>query len=85
MPGLAKGQDLRSPEVTRHFADILREAKVKGNVSFHSFRHTFNTRMEAAGVDIGTRQKLTGHSTEEMNLVYSHDIETLRAAIGKLK
>ena len=85
MPELAKGYEARSKDVTRHFAKILTAAKVKDNVSFHSFRHTFNTNMQAMGVEVKTRQKLTGHSTPEMNQVYSHDIDVLRAAIDKLK
>ena len=84
MPELANGYDARSKDVTRHFAKILKAAKVKDNVSFHSFRHTFNTNMQAMGVEVKTRQKLTGHSTPEMNQVYSHDIEILRKAIEKL-
>lgn len=85
MPGLAAGQESSDKDVTGYFSELLKSLEISGKVGFHSFRHTFNTNLENAGVDVGTRQKLTGHSTVEMNLRYSQDIESMRRAIETLK
>lgn len=81
------------------FSRIMEKAKVKGEVarkrtgkgrtintlSFHSLRHSFNSIMANAGVSQEVRQKLTGHSSPEMNKRYTHhELEPLRAAIGKI-
>jgi integrase len=53
--------------------------------SYHSLRHSFNSAMANAGVSQEIRQKLTGHSSAEMNKIYSHfELEPLRAAIAVL-
>jgi len=85
MPSLAVAHDRQDKSMTTHFGGLLKQCGISGNVSFHSFRHTFNTRLERAGTDIGTRKKLTGHSTDDMNLLYSHDIESMRRAIDGLE
>jgi integrase len=55
------------------------------HLSFHSLRHSFNSAMANAGVAQEIRQKLTGHSSVEMNRVYTHhEIGSLRAAIEVL-
>jgi len=41
-------------------------------LSFHSFRHTFNSILANAGVPEETRMALTGHTTRAMNQVYTH-------------
>jgi len=53
------------------------------SLSFHSLRHSFNSAMANAGVSQEVRQKLTGHSSAEMNARYTHhELEPLRAAVG---
>jgi integrase len=53
------------------------------NLSFHSLRHSFNSAMANAGVSQEVRQKLTGHSSAEMNAQYTHhELEPLRAAVA---
>ena len=64
-----------------------REGKGKGrtfsSLTFHSLRHSFNSAMANAGVSQELRQKLAGHSSAEMNKVYTHhEMGPLRAAIG---
>jgi integrase len=55
------------------------------SLSFHSLRHSFNSAMANAGVSQEIRQKLTGHSSAEMNKLYTHhELEPLRTAISKL-
>jgi len=52
---------------------------------FHSFRHALTSIMANAGVPVEVWQKFTGHASAEMNQHYTHhEIETLRAAVGKL-
>jgi integrase len=68
---------------------VLREATGAGrsqsSLSFHSLRHTFNAALANAGVPVEIRQKLTGHTSAEMNAVYTHhELEPLRAAIATL-
>lgn len=54
-------------------------------LSFHSLRHGFNSVMANGGVNQEIRQKLTGHSSPEMNKKYTHhELEPLRAAIKVL-
>jgi integrase len=58
-------------------AGVLRERNgEKGRslsaLSFHSLRHSFNSAMANAGVPQELRAMLTGHSSAEMNKVYTH-------------
>lgn len=52
-------------------------------LSFHSFRHFFNTRLKAASVDGGKVRAVIGHESEEMTEHYLHltaaDMEEIRA------
>jgi integrase len=60
-------------------------ARTVSSLTFHSLRHSFNSAMANAGVAQEIRQKLTGHSSAEMNKIYSHiELEPLRAAIAVL-
>jgi integrase len=68
---------------------LLREATGEGrsqsSLSFHSLRHSFNAALANAGVGVEMRQELIGHSSLEMNRLYTHaDIEVKRAAVLKL-
>jgi integrase len=68
-------------------AGVIRERKgIAGRsvsaLSFHSLRHSFNSALANAGVPQELRMKLTGHSSADMNTVYSHhELETIRAAV----
>jgi len=54
-------------------------------LSFHSLRHSFNSVLVNAGVPQELRMKLTGHSSADMNAIYSHhELATIRAAIDHL-
>jgi len=51
-------------------------------LSFHSFRHGFNSAMANKGVAQEIRQLLSGHASAEMNKNYTHhELEPLRAAV----
>jgi integrase len=54
-------------------------------LSYHSLRHSFNTVLANSGVPQELRMKLTGHSSAEMNAVYSHhELKTIRTALEHL-
>ena len=66
-------------KITRHTV----EGRANSSLSFHSLRHSFNSALANAGVSQEIRQKLTGHSSTEMNAIYTHhELAPLRAAIG---
>ena len=68
-------------KITRHTA----KGRANSSLSFHSLRHSFNSAMANAGVSQEIRQKLTGHSSAEMNKLYTHhELEPLRAAIAAI-
>lgn len=53
--------------------------------TFHSLRHSFTSALANAGISQELRMKLTGHKTEAEHQKYTHhELETLRAAIGKI-
>ncbi|MFM9955474.1 MAG: tyrosine-type recombinase/integrase [Opitutaceae bacterium] len=98
-PELAKVKISGRSGLSRKFKELLgaagveneqtRQGEGKGRslsaYSFHSLRHTFNTVLMNKGVPQELRMKLSGHASEAMNSRYSHaEIETLRAAVGKL-
>lgn len=69
---------------------LIREAKGTSgrnisSLTFHSFRHSFNSTLANNGVSQELRQLLTGHSSAQSNTIYTHlDLATLRQAIGCL-
>ncbi|MFZ2447517.1 MAG: site-specific integrase [Syntrophobacteraceae bacterium] len=66
-------------------AGILYGRKVKGGLTFHDLRHTFNTYMRKAGVPQSVIMKITGHSTDKMFRRYNTvDAEDASAAIEKM-
>lgn len=98
-PSLAGKRTSGKSGLSMSFSKIMEKAEVKGEVarerkgkgrtintlSFHSLRHSFNSIMANAGVSQEVRQKLTGHSSAEMNKRYTHhEVEPLRAAIGTI-
>jgi integrase len=98
-PSLAGKRTSGKSGLSMSFSKIMEKAKVKGEVarerkgkgrtintlSFHSLRHSFNSIMANAGVSQEVRQKLTGHSSADMNKRYTHhEVEPLRAAIAKI-
>ena len=65
------GSPLDRHEVTRRFKSALKRAAVR-EVRFHDLRHTFGTRMAAAGVPIRTLQEWMGHADIKTTLIYAH-------------
>lgn len=59
------------------------EGRAISKLSFHSFRHGFNSAMANKGIAQEIRQLLTGHASAEMNANYTHhELEPLRAAVN---
>lgn len=70
---------------------IIRERKADSGgrsvnaLTFHSLRHTFNSILANAGIPEETRMALTGHTTREMNQVYTHrQLQTYVDAVAVL-
>ncbi len=54
-------------------------------VTWHTLRHTFASRLVNSGVDIVTVKELLGHSSISVTMRYAHtNIESKRAAVEKL-
>lgn len=87
MPGLAANYMQHDQQY--YFGTVLEGLNIKdtpeGLVGFHSFRHNFNTALQAAGIDSATREALSGHSSAEINRIYSGSLDPLRKAINTLK
>jgi len=63
---------------------ITKDVRKERNISFHSYRHTFNTMLLEAGVHPETIRLLTGH-TANMTSRYSHiQINNMPEIIEKL-
>lgn len=71
------------------FSEILKRAKVgekqeEAYLSFHCWRHTFDTRLSEAGVSQDTRMAMTGHRVAETETIYNHDTARFEAAIASM-
>jgi integrase len=62
----------RPQNINKRFKSVLKSMGLDG-FSFHSFRHTFCTRLFEAGIDAKTVQTLAGHKDIATTLnIYSH-------------
>jgi integrase len=83
----ALGTVLDHADLVRRFKQALRVAGVR-EVRFHDLRHTFGTRMAAAGVPLRTLQEWMGHRDFTTTLVYAdyqpstHEAELVERAFG---
>ncbi len=71
------------------FANVIKAAGIKntkaGRVSWHSLRHSFGSRLAAAGVDAATLRDLLGHRDLEVTNRYIHSDESRkRSAVDLL-
>lgn len=61
------------PKDEKRFSYILKRVGIDPEkYSFHSWRHTFRSRLAEAGVSTELAMKLCGHVTEEMSRHYNH-------------
>ncbi|MGH9777422.1 MAG: tyrosine-type recombinase/integrase, partial [Candidatus Acidiferrales bacterium] len=61
----------RRKSVRTTFETAIRNAGIS-KLRFHDLRHTFATRLVAAGVDIVTVKELMGHRDISMTMRYAH-------------
>lgn len=56
-----------------HFREVLDAAGISGaGYTFHSWRHTFRTRLAESGADIETAMRLCGHTQKTTSRHYDH-------------
>lgn len=55
------------------FADVLSAAEIEGAYTFHSWRHTFRTRLSEAGVSDEIARRLGGWTEDATAMRYDHD------------
>jgi integrase len=65
------GKPLDRSKLVRRFKQALDRAEVH-RITFHELRHTFGTRMAAAGVPLRTLQQWMGHADAKTTQIYSH-------------
>lgn len=67
------GTPLMKRNIYRAFNNIIEKAEIQSPVTFHSFRHSFATRLLEKGADIKTVSNLLGHKSIQITLdIYSH-------------
>jgi integrase len=59
-------------QLLRHFKSACGRAGYTGNLVIHSLRHTRNTRLRKAGIDIKIRKDMLGHMSDAANDIYDH-------------
>jgi integrase len=69
------------------FAGILTAAEVGEGYTFHSWRHTFRTRLSEAGVSDDLAKRLGGWTEDATAARYDHAerVEEMRAAVEKAR
>jgi integrase len=65
------GQPLDRSKLTRRFKQATKRAEVRAIIC-HELRHTFGTRMAAAGVPLRTLQYWMGHADSKTTQIYAH-------------
>jgi integrase len=70
------------------FSGVLARAGIDvhrgGLATFHSLRHTFVSNLSRSGVSQAVAMRLAGHTNQATSLRYTHDVESLRAAVDGL-
>jgi integrase len=65
------GKPLDRSKLVRRFKQALERAEVH-RITFHELRHTFGTRMAAAGTPMRTLQHWMGHADSKTTQIYAH-------------
>jgi integrase len=82
------GRPFNGHTLTRTFQTALENGNVR-KVRFHDLRHTFGTRMAAAGVPMRTLQEWMGHRDFRTTLIYAdyapgaHEVELVNGAFAE--
>lgn len=75
------GNPLDRSKLVRRFRQQLERAGVR-RVTFHELRHTFGTRMAAAGTPLRTIQHWMGHADAKTTQIYAHYQPSIGEADG---
>jgi integrase len=65
------GHPLDRSKLAKRFKKATRRAEVRA-ITYHELRHTFGTRMAAAGVPLRTLQQWMGHADSKTTQIYAH-------------
>jgi integrase len=65
------GKPLDRSKLVRRFKQAIDRARVH-RITFHELRHTFGTRMAAAGTPMRTLQHWMGHADSKTTQIYAH-------------
>ena len=65
------GRPLDRSQVLKRFKRYCKAAGIRDKVRFHDLRHTFGTRMAAAGVPLRTLQEWMGHADSKTTQIYA--------------
>ncbi len=85
-PNVEDGQPQQRSNVLDRFRATLKAARLDESRVFHDLRHTFGTRMAAAGVPMRTLQEWMGHRDVATTQIYAdyapnpHEAELVEAA-----
>ncbi len=86
------GSDGETVAVHAQRRELARKSKL-GNVGWHSFRHTYRSRLDDAGAPIGVQQKLMRHADISTTAKYGdalmeskrkHNSVVVRRALGNV-
>jgi integrase len=81
------GKPIDRSRLLKRFKAALRRGRIR-DARFHDLRHTFGTRMAAAGVPMRALQEFMGHRDFKTTLIYAdyapsgRDVEYVEAAFG---
>ena len=77
-----KMRRMKSSSKKEYFGDLLDQLEIKstidGLVSFNSFRNSFITRCDVAGIPRQATRGIVGHMKDTQTDLYSHDLESAR-------
>lgn len=72
------------PRAVEHYFKQVTQKLNFENITFHSLRHTFATRLAENGADIKTLSELLGHASIRMTAKYMHTSEQRKKEVIKL-
>jgi len=82
------GSPLERSRLLKRYKKAAKAAGIRDDVRFHDLRHTFGTRMAAAGVPMRTLQEWMGHRDYKTTLIYAdyspigHERDLVERAFG---